>query len=211
MPRSHLIKSAQYDPIPAGRHLCVLADTEHQQDVQTKFGIKTLCRFIFQSQEVNPATGERYQVRTQRFTESLHPRSALAQFLTQWRRQPITQEEQNRGFDIGRLIGLPVYLTTSVHTAPETGRPFARIEFVEAAPANLAFPAVGITPADTVDVAGEAAAAAATAAAPATSAAPTGSTVPGAAPGTYPAPAPAAAPGPEAAASAPAPLDEVPF
>ena len=151
MPRSHIIKSAQYDPIPAGRHLCVLADTEHQQDVQTKFGIKTLCRFVFQSKEINPGTNERYQVRTQRFTESLHPRSALAQFLTQWRRKAITQEEQNRGFDIGKLIGLPVYLTTSVHTAPETGRPFARIEFIEAAPATEAFPVVGITPAETVD------------------------------------------------------------
>ena len=195
MPRNHVIKSAQYDPIPAGRHLCVLADTEHHQDVQTKFGIKTLCRFVFQSQETNPGTSERYQVRTQRFTESLHPRSALAQFLTQWRRKPITQEEQNRGFDIGKLIGLPVHLTTSVHTAPETGRPFARIEFIEAAPANEAFAVVGITPAEHVDTAPQS----------------------GAQPGPQPTPAPAgaapgAAPAPAAGSGTQAAhVDEVPF
>ena len=205
MPRSHVIKSAQYDPIPAGRHLCMVADTEHQHDVQTKFGIKTLCRFVFQSQEINPATDERYQVRTQRFTESLHPRSALAQFLTQWRRKPITQEEQNRGFDIGKLIGLPVYLTTSVHTAPETGRPFARIEFIEAAPAAAAFPVVGITPAETVEDAAAPAAAPVPSAAPGTYSGPAAARVAGAA-----APVAAAAVAATVAAQA-APLDEVPF
>ena len=92
--------------------------------VDDGFGVKHKVEIWWQLEERNPETGTRFTVR-KRYTNSLHEKAALRKDLEMWRGRKFTQEEL-RGFDLEKLLGVPCQLQT-VHKTTDDGKTFCNV------------------------------------------------------------------------------------
>jgi hypothetical protein len=124
---------SMYDPAPEGLRRCVCADVIDQGIVEGFQGKPThKVTIVWQTEDVNPKTGERYQVRN-KYTLSLHEKSNLSQHLEAWRGKKFTAEERKDGFDLEKLIGANCQIQV-VHEESKSnpGRFYAAIQSIMA-------------------------------------------------------------------------------
>ena len=117
-----------FDPAPQGVHRAVCCDVIDLGEQDTKFGRKHKVRIVWETEEENPSTRERYQVRST-YTLSLNEKSSLSRDLESWRGRKFTDEERRKGFDLSSLIGSNCQLQV-IHNESSNGRTYANIQTV---------------------------------------------------------------------------------
>ena len=115
-------RESTYTPAPQGVHVAVCCDvwepwTEERRE-DWGGGLVDKTRLVWLLEEMNPKTGKPYEV-SQIYTLSLHPKAKLCQQLEAWRGKVFTDEER-RGFDVEKLIGVPCQVQV-VHKVTDGG------------------------------------------------------------------------------------------
>lgn len=101
-------KESTFTPAPEGLHVAVCADVWDQWTEPRREdwggGLQDKTRIVWLVEDINLATKRPYEV-SQIYTLSLHEKAKLCQHLEAWRGKKFTDEEK-RGFDLERLIGV---------------------------------------------------------------------------------------------------------
>lgn len=123
-------KESLFTPAPEGLHVAVCADvwppwTEERRE-DWGGGLVDKTRLVWLVEEINPKTQKPYEV-SQIYTLSLHEKAKLCMHLEAWRGKKFTDEEK-RGFDIERLIGVSCQVQV-VHKITDGGT-FANVQAV---------------------------------------------------------------------------------
>jgi len=123
-------KESNFAPAPEGVHVAVCCDvwepwTEERRE-DWGGGLVDKTRLVWLIEEINPKTGRPFEV-SQIYTLSLHPKAKLCQQLEAWRGKTFTDEER-RGFDVEKLIGVPCQVQV-VHRITDGGT-YANVQTV---------------------------------------------------------------------------------
>jgi hypothetical protein len=124
-------KESNFTPAPAGLHVAVCCDvwqpwTEERRE-DWGGGLVDKTRIVWLVEEINPKTQKPYEV-SQIYTLSLHEKAKLCGHLEAWRGRKFTDEEK-RGFDLEKLIGVPCQLQV-VHHVKDGGTTYANIQAI---------------------------------------------------------------------------------
>jgi hypothetical protein len=122
---------SKFTPCPEGLHQAVCVDVIDLGSVLTAWGDKPKVRVIWQVEEIEAATNQRYEVRGM-YTLSLSEKSNLRKHLESWRGKKFTPLEL-RGFDLEHLIGVNCQIQV-IHNISDDGRTFANVQAI--VPAN---------------------------------------------------------------------------
>jgi hypothetical protein len=121
----------QFIQAPAGVHNAVCVDVADLGLEPNKFDATKpdvyKVRIIWELEEKNPDTGNPFTVAS-KFTLSINKKSSLRKFLIPWRGRDFTEEEE-KGFDVEKLIGVPCLLQV-LHNAGEDGQVWANVASV---------------------------------------------------------------------------------
>lgn len=113
---------SSFTPAPEGLHVAVCADVwppwTEEKRAEWGGGLVDKTRLVWLIEETNEKTGKPYEV-SQMYTLSLHEKSNLCKHLESWRGKRFTDEER-RGFDVERLIGVACQLQV-VHKITDGG------------------------------------------------------------------------------------------
>jgi hypothetical protein len=120
-------QEAHFEPAPPGLHQAVCVDVVDLGLVDTKFGPKRKLKIIWQLAMKNKQ-GERFQARAS-YTQSLMEGSNLRRDLESWRGRSFTEEER-KGFDVEKLIGVNCQLSLKHNISKSTGRTYAQVTVV---------------------------------------------------------------------------------
>lgn len=136
-----------FTPHPEGQYPAVCADVQDLGLVQTTWQGQTKSKHMIY---VYFYCGERKEDGTpllvrERFTLSLNENARLRPFLENWRGRKFTAEEE-KGFDVEKLIGAPAFLQIA-HNAANDGKVYANVQTIMRIPQGLAAPTL---PADFV-------------------------------------------------------------
>lgn len=98
-------------PMEAGTYpaVCVgIVDLGEQHNAMwNKYENRLLLIMEFPDETVEIDGEQKPRWLSREFTASLHDKSNFAQFVSQWRGKPFTDEEKNEGFDMRKLLGEP--------------------------------------------------------------------------------------------------------
>jgi len=122
---------SKFSPCPEGLYQAVCVDVVDLGNVTTQWGDKPKCRIVWQVDEIDPATGRRYDVRSW-YTLSLSEKATLRKHLEAWRGRKFTTLEL-RGFDLEHLIGANCQIQV-IHKISDEGKTFANLQAI--VPAN---------------------------------------------------------------------------
>lgn len=109
---------SNFIPAPAGPALAVCCDVVDLGLVTGKFGTKPEIKIVWQLADVDDQIQKRPIVQ-KRYTLSLHEKANLRKDLESWRGRPFTTEEL-KGFDVEKVIGVPVFLNIVHNTKDGT-------------------------------------------------------------------------------------------
>lgn len=130
--------SNMFDPAPEGLHRCVCADVIDlgmQPNFQKTAEVHKI-KFVWQTEDVNPKTKERYQIRSTYLTVSLNEKSNLSKLLEGWRGKVFTPEERRAGFDVETLIGVNCQIQV-IHAESAGGRKYGKAQAVVPPPKGV--------------------------------------------------------------------------
>lgn len=119
--------SKEFPIAPPGTHIAVCVDVVDKGNVETPWGPKPKCVLIWEIDEHCEEYEGRFQVNKQ-YTISLHEKANLTQDLESWRGKAFSQEEK-KGFDLERLIGVPCLLNV-VHNTTDAGKTYANVKAI---------------------------------------------------------------------------------
>lgn len=122
---------SKFAPCPEGLHQAVCVDVVDLGTMTTAWGEKPKVRIVWQVDDVDPATGRRYDVR-EMYTLSLSEKATLRKHLEAWRGRKFAPAEL-RGFDLEHLIGANCQIQV-IHNITTEGRTFANVQAI--VPAN---------------------------------------------------------------------------
>ncbi len=134
-------KGNKIEPVPEGIHNAVCVGLYHVGTQHCNFFETDQRKLIitWELPELLPIESERYGKRHQsprclsrNFTLSLNEKANLRQILESWRGRKFTDSEL-KGFDIGKLLGVPCQLQVE-HEQGKEGRTFAKVTNVLPAP-----------------------------------------------------------------------------
>jgi sRNA-binding carbon storage regulator CsrA len=122
-----------YEPIPAGNYVARCYQMIHIGTVkETILGTEKILNKVRIGWELptelkvfKEENGEQPMVISKEFTLSMHEKSTLRQFLKNWRSKDFTEDEA-KGFDITKLIGVPCQLNI-IHKVAKNGNTYAEI------------------------------------------------------------------------------------
>ena len=122
---------SNFTPAPEGLHAAVCVDvwepwTEERRE-DWGGGLVDKTRIVWLLEEINNNTGKPYEV-SQLYTLSLHPKSKMSGHLESWRGRPFTDEER-KGFDVERLIGVSCQLQV-VHRPGNEGQVYSNVQTI---------------------------------------------------------------------------------
>lgn len=120
-------QEGHFEPAPPGLHQAVCVDVVDLGIVQGKFGAKSKLKLVWQLKSKN-SKGERFQARAT-YTQSLFEGSNLRRDLESWRGRAFTEEER-KGFDVEKLIGVNCQLALKQEKSKSTGRTYAKVTAV---------------------------------------------------------------------------------
>lgn len=127
-----------FRPAPEGNYPAVCVDIVDlgmvEETWQGHVKMKHKCEIIWELDEVDPETNERYMAK-QKYTASLHEKGKLYKLLVNWRGRQFTPEELTR-FDTETIIGAPC-LVQIVHNIGRQGGVFANVGTVAALPKGV--------------------------------------------------------------------------
>jgi hypothetical protein len=120
-----------FDPAPEGLHRCVCADVIDlgMQPSFDKTSEVHKIKFVWQTEDQNPKTKERYQIRSTYLTVSLNEKSNLSKLLEGWRGKIFTPEERRDGFDVETLKGVNCQIQV-IHAESASGRKFGKVQAI---------------------------------------------------------------------------------
>jgi hypothetical protein len=118
---------SRYSPCPEGLHQAVCVDVVDLGTMVTQWGDKPKVRIVWQVDEIDPATGRRFDVRGM-YTLSLSDKATLRKQLESWRGRKFTPLEL-RGFDLENLVGVNCQLQV-IHHISDEGRTFANVQTI---------------------------------------------------------------------------------
>jgi len=128
---------SKYAACPEGLYQAVCVDVIDLGTMVTQWGDKPKVRIVWQTEDEDPQTGRRYEVRGL-YTLSLSEKSNLRKHLESWRGRKFTSLEL-RGFDLENLIGANCQIQI-VHAISDQGKTFANVQAI--VPANAKAPKV---------------------------------------------------------------------
>lgn len=128
---------SKFTPCPEGLHQAVCVDVIDLGMVSGQWGDKPKVRIIWQVEEIEAATQQRYEVRGL-YTLSLSEKATLRKHLESWRGKKFTPLEL-RGFDLENLIGANCQIQI-IHHISDEGRTFANVQAI--VPANPKAPKI---------------------------------------------------------------------
>lgn len=115
-------KENTFDPAPEGLHAAVCVDVwepwTEQKPEQFGGGLVDKTRIVWLIDEINKNTHRPFEV-SQLYTLSLHEKAKLTGHLETWRGRRFTDEEK-RGFDLEKLIGVPCQVQV-IHKITDSG------------------------------------------------------------------------------------------
>jgi hypothetical protein len=123
----------QYTPAPPGAHLSVCCDVVDLGMIETTWGSKPMVRIVWQIEE--RMNDERPFTVGKRYTASLHEKSRLRADLESWRGKRLSEEDL-RGFDLERLIGVNALL--NVIQEEKAGKVYSNITAIMPPPRSMA-------------------------------------------------------------------------
>jgi hypothetical protein len=129
-----------FTPHPEGQYPAVCADVQDLGLVQTTWQGQTKSKHMIY---VYFYCGQRKEDGTpllvrERFTLSLNENARLRPFLENWRGRKFTAEEE-KGFDVEKLIGAPAFLQIA-HNAANDGKVYANVQTIMRIPQGLEAP-----------------------------------------------------------------------
>ena len=119
--------ASKYTACPEGLHQAVCVDVVDLGIVQTQWGDKPKVRIVWQTDEIDPSTARRFEVRGL-YTLSLSEKATLRKHLESWRGKKFTGDEL-RGFDLEKLIGVNCQIQI-IHNVSDEGRVFANVQAI---------------------------------------------------------------------------------
>ena len=122
---------SKFPTCPEGLHQAVCVDVIDLGTMTTQWGEKPKVRLIWQTEDLDPSTSRRFEVRAM-YTLSLSDKSTLRKHLESWRGRKFSTAEL-RGFDLENLIGANCQIQV-IHNVSDDGRTFANIQAI--VPAN---------------------------------------------------------------------------
>lgn len=125
---------SDYALCPEGLHHAVCVDVIDLGLVKTQFGEKEKVQLVWQIEDVDVGTGQRYQVQ-KRYTLSLHEKASLTKDLEGWRGRKFTKDELD-GFDVENVLGKACQVQVE-HELKENGSIFANVKAVVSAPKGV--------------------------------------------------------------------------
>lgn len=128
--------------IPEEQTQAVLADVIDLGMRKTQFKgedpyLQHRVALVFQSADVDPKTGRRYEVH-QEFTNSMGKKANLRGFIESWRGKKLTQEEARKGVQLAALVGVNALISPEHQTSKRTGKPYAIIAAIAPLPKTMA-------------------------------------------------------------------------
>jgi hypothetical protein len=129
--------SAPSEPAPAGNQLAICVGVI---DLGTQFSAyynewKPKIMLQWELADEMMADGRPFMV-NQRYSLSLHERSALRKILQSWRGRPFTDEEA-AGFDVKGVLGAPCFLTITHAKSTQGDGVFANVDSVNLLPKRV--------------------------------------------------------------------------
>lgn len=118
---------SKFSTCPEGLHQAVCVDVVDLGTMTTAWGEKPKVRIVWQTEEIDPSTTRRYEVRAM-FTLSLSEKATLRKHLESWRGRKFTTAEL-RGFDLENLIGVNCQIQV-IHNVSDDGRTFANVQAI---------------------------------------------------------------------------------
>jgi hypothetical protein len=128
-----------FEPAPAGPHAVVCCDVADLGMQETQWGPKDMVRVYWMLGEVME-DGRQYLV-AQNYTASLNEKANLRRDLESWRGKPF-EEEELRGFDLEKLIGIPAYLNVVHNVSQKNGRTYANVASIMPLPKGTEPPTI---------------------------------------------------------------------
>lgn len=108
MPVNVRYEKPQYDPAPEGLHIAVCCDVVDLGMVDTTFGKKPQVRVMWQLEELNAKTQQRFRVQ-KTYTPSLNEKANLRKDLEAWIGKKFTAAQLDQfstsGLDLEKMIG----------------------------------------------------------------------------------------------------------
>lgn len=92
---------------------------------------------VYQSAEVEPTSGRRYEVYKE-FTNSMGKKANLRAFVEGWRGKRLTVEEARKGINLAALVGANGLMSTEHLISRSTGEPYAVIAAMAPLPKTMA-------------------------------------------------------------------------
>ena len=127
-----------FTPAPAGQYAVVCCDVADLGLQKTQFGLKDQVRIYWMLDEVME-DGRPYLI-TRTYTASLNEKSNLRKDLETWRGVPF-KEEELKGFDLEKLIGVPAFVQIA-HRTSEKGNVYANIQTLLKLPKGMQAPVI---------------------------------------------------------------------
>ena len=128
-----------FEPAPPGPHPVVCCDVADLGQQETKWGKKDMVRIYWMLNQ-SMEDGRPYLV-AQQYTASLHEKASLRKDLESWRGAPF-KEEELRGFDLEKLIGIPAYLNIVHNVSQTNGRTYANVASIMPLPKEMESPTI---------------------------------------------------------------------
>lgn len=131
---------AAFKPAPEGQHAAVCVDVVDLGDLRVEYAgkekVQHKINVVWQIDE-DRDDGKPHQV-AKRYTLSLHEKAGLRKDLESWRGRSFTEEEL-RGFDVEKLIGVPALLNV-IHNSSK-GSTYANVATLMKLPKSMQAPA----------------------------------------------------------------------
>jgi len=121
---------SNFNPAPEGLHGAVCCDVVELGAEPNPFNggvLQEKVRIIWQLADEDPETARPFEA-SQKYTLSLHEKAKLCQHLEAWRGRKFTEEEK-RGFDLEKLIGVGCQIQV-VHNVSDNGKTYANVQAV---------------------------------------------------------------------------------
>jgi hypothetical protein len=122
-----------FKPAPEGLHQAVCCDVWEPWVRESKFGKQEVIRIVWQLEETikgddGSDTGKRFQV-NQVYTTKLGEKANLRKALESWRGRKFTEEEL-KGFDVEKLIGVNCQILIQHSDPTDDGTVFANVKTI---------------------------------------------------------------------------------